>query len=240
MLTYTISGGADMDAFAILDIHSGTGQITVGEGTDLDFEGDQTEYMVEVTADDPFDRSDSTMVTIIVTNVNERPDLTLVVEEPVTPVTPTPEPENNAPVFADDATTRSVNENTAAGMPVGAPVTATDDDADDTLTYTLGGDDMASFAIDAATGQIMTSADLDYETQASYSVTVTAMDEAGANDSITVAINVTNVGLDNAYDMDDSGDISKEEVLDAIGDYFDDTGTSKDDVLDLIGLYFGS
>ena len=58
-----------------------------------------------------------------------------------------PEPENNAPEFAAATATRSVAENTAAGMPVGAPVTATDAD-DDTLTYTLGGSDAGSFAID--------------------------------------------------------------------------------------------
>ena len=62
-----------------------TGQIKVGEGTMLDFEGSQTTYVVEVTAKDPFGKSDSTTVTITVTNVNEPPDLTLIVDEPVTP-----------------------------------------------------------------------------------------------------------------------------------------------------------
>ena len=38
-----------------------------------------------------------------------------------------------------------------------------DADAGDTLTYTLGGDDMASFAIDSTTGQLMTMAALDFE-----------------------------------------------------------------------------
>ena len=36
-------------------------------------------------------------------------------------------------------------------------------DADDTLTYTLGGDDAASFDFDEATGQLMTMAALDFE-----------------------------------------------------------------------------
>ena len=74
-LTYTISGGADMDAFDIPDQEPG--QITVGAGTELDFEGSQTTYVIEVTADDPFDGSDSAMVTITVTNVNEPPVLML-------------------------------------------------------------------------------------------------------------------------------------------------------------------
>ena len=56
-LTYTISGGADMGSF---DIDDETGQIEVGEGTMLDFEGPQTTYVIEVKAEDPFGKSDST------------------------------------------------------------------------------------------------------------------------------------------------------------------------------------
>ena len=65
-------------------------------------------------------------------------------------------PANNAPEFQDatgaarTADTGEVAENTAAGENIGAPVAATDADAGDTLTYTLGGTDMASFAIDPA------------------------------------------------------------------------------------------
>ena len=70
VLTYSLSGGADMDAF---DIDSGTGQITVGEGTVLDFEGMQRTYMVEVMAADAFGASATVMVTIMVTDVDERP-----------------------------------------------------------------------------------------------------------------------------------------------------------------------
>ena len=54
---------------------------------------------------------------------------------------------NTAPEFAAAMDERSVEENTAAGMYIGAAVAATDAE-DDTLIYTLGGDDMASFDID--------------------------------------------------------------------------------------------
>ena len=76
-------------------------------------------------------------------------------------------------------------------MYIGAAVAATDAE-NDTLTYTLGGDDMASFTIDGATGQLMTMAALDFETKASYSVTVTASDgeEQG---TVMVTVMVTNV-----------------------------------------------
>ena len=70
-LTYSITGGADMAAFKI---DSGTGQIKVGKGTDLDYEGGQRTYEVEVTATDPFDGSGSIMVTIMVTDMNEGSD----------------------------------------------------------------------------------------------------------------------------------------------------------------------
>ena len=104
-----------------------------------------------------------------------------------------------APVFSDSEgnpiteAVRSVVENTAAGENVGAPVTAMDAD-NDTLTYSLGGTDMASFDIDPSTGQIMVGAGtmLDYETKASYMVTVTATDPDSASDMITVPITVTN------------------------------------------------
>ena len=104
-----------------------------------------------------------------------------------------------APVFSDSEgnpiteAVRSVVETTAAGENVGAPVTAMDAD-NDTLTYSLGGTDMASFDIDPSTGQIMVGAGtmLDYETKASYMVTITATDPDSASDMITVPITVTN------------------------------------------------
>ena len=61
-----------------------------------------------------------------------------------------------------------------------------------TVSYTLGGTDAGSFAIVSATGQLQTSAALDYETQSSYELIVTATDSTGSVD-IMVAIDVTNV-----------------------------------------------
>ena len=98
--------------------------------------------------------------------------------------------DNSAPAFASDTTTRSVAENTASGANVGAAVTATDADGD-TLTYTLDGTDAASFSIVGASGQIQTSAALDFEAKSSYSVTVKADDGKGGTDTIGVTISVT-------------------------------------------------
>ena len=104
-------------------------------------------------------------------------------------------PENTAPAFSSETTTRMVEENTAAGTNIGDPVAATDAD-NDTLAYALSGTDAASFDIDSASGQIMTKADLDHEAKDTYTVMVTATDPDGETDSVTVTINVTDVAAE--------------------------------------------
>ena len=113
----------------------------------------------------------------------------------------TPTTTNSAPTFDDgETTTRSVAENTAAGQNIGAPVAATDGESDP-LTYSLGGTNAASFDIVATTGQLRTSAALNFETKDSYTVTVSVSDSKDADgntdtatdDSITVTINVGDV-----------------------------------------------
>ena len=113
---------------------------------------------------------------------------------------------NSAPAFNSESVTLSVEENTGSGENVGSAVTATDAD-NDTLTYSLSGTDAASFGFDTSSGQITTSAALDYETTNSYSVTVEVHDgkngqgdaDTSVDDTITVTINVTNV--DEAPDL---------------------------------------
>ena len=106
---------------------------------------------------------------------------------------------NNPPEFPDTATTRSVGQGTAAGRNIGAPVAATDIDADDILTYTLDGTDADSFDIDPATGQLKTRAVLDPAEKDTYSVSVSVHDGFDAtyipsttqDDTIEVTITVT-------------------------------------------------
>ena len=152
-------------------------------------------------------------------------------------VTVTDVVENVAPEFAADTADRSVEENTAAGENISDPVAATDADEGDTLNYALGGADADSFSIDASTGQLMTKAELDYETKSSYTVEVTVTDAAGESDTIMVTINITDMGLDNAYDANENGEIDTDEILEAIGDYFNDSITLEE-ILAVIGLYF--
>ena len=98
----------------------------------------------------------------------------------------------SAPEFpAEETGERSVAENTGAGIPIGDPVQATSSGA--TLIYSLGGTDAADFTIVSGTGQLMTKAALDYETKASYEVTVTATAPSGESATKSVAITVTDV-----------------------------------------------
>ena len=107
-------------------------------------------------------------------------------------------PVNRAPEFldaGDDAiteTTRVIAEDAAPGTNIGEPVAATDPD-EDTLTYTVSGDDAPSFAIDPSTGQLTTATALDHEAKASYTVTVIATDSSAASSTIAVVIDVTDV-----------------------------------------------
>ncbi len=106
---------------------------------------------------------------------------------------------NNAPVFTPSDVSRSIAENPdVAGQNIGDPVTATDADAGDTLTYALGGDDAASFDIIPSSGQIRTQTNvsysiLDFEAKYTYKVTVTATDTSNATAVATVTISVTDV-----------------------------------------------
>ena len=111
---------------------------------------------------------------------------------------------NEAPSFSDgSSTSRNVDEGAETERPVGAPVTATDEDRNpsDTLTYSLSGTDASSFDIDSSTGQIQTKDALDFESEDTYIVTVDVRDSRDTNgdtdtqtdDTIDVTINVQGV-----------------------------------------------
>ena len=172
-LTYSLQRD-DKDAFSI---DANTGQLKTR--APLDYETKNAYTNLAVRATDSTGLAGSTLVTINVTDVDENNVRDV--------------DENNAPVFTDGtSTTRSVEEGTATGINIGAAVAATDANYD-TLTYSLGGTDAASFSIVSTTGQLRTRAALDYETKPSYSVSVSVSDGKGGTDSITVTINVRNV-----------------------------------------------
>ena len=252
-LKYTLedsdNGSEDTAFFDLLPTDDGrdTTQIRVklhDMAHDLDHEGEGRNgiYEVVLKVTDDSGLEDTITVAITVTDRNEAPS---------TPVegtgeAPTPDA-NNAPVFTAETDTREVPENTAAGENIGAPVAATDADTGDTLTYTLGGADMASFDIEDTTGQLMTKAALDYEAPAdadtdnTYEVTVTASDGNAADDAtIAVTITVTDLAEGSElspYDTDNSGKIEGPEVIQAVKDYFAGTITGLE-VIEVVKLYF--
>ena len=166
-LTYSL-GGTDASAFSI---NSTNGQLRTNAS--LDYET-KSSYSVSITVSDGKGGSDSISVTVNITDVDESPT-------------------NNAPIFTVGSTaTRSVAENTATDTNVGSAITATDAD-DDTLTYSLSGNDASSFDIVSSSGQLKTKDALDHETKSSYAVTISVSDGEGGSDSIVVTINVTDV-----------------------------------------------
>ena len=181
----------DEDEGANFDIDS-SGQIKTKES--LDFESTES-YTVTVfvrDSKDLYDDADTAVddtihVTITVNDVNESPVFVDMVPEGETSITRTVEEHAGS-----DQTVRDI----------GAPVTATDPDntdtnpSKDTITYTLGGKDAASFDIESTSGQLKTKASLDYETENTYAVSVTASDDKGKSTTILVTITVTNVDED--------------------------------------------
>ena len=183
-LTYRLAG-TDVTSFGI---DTTTGQLKTKTGIDLDHETKDS-YSVTVwvsdgkatngDAEDPPSDDTNIDVTIEVTDLNEKPVF-----------------DTTSPVEYD------TDENTVTGTDIGAALTATDEDENETLTYGLTGTDAASFDIDTATGQIKTKADLDHETKETYSVTVTVRDsrddngEADAATDTTIGVTITVTDLD--------------------------------------------
>ena len=128
---------------------------------------------------------------------------------------------NQAPAFppTEDGT-RSVAENTAANRNIGAPVAATDVDGD-TLTYSLGGTDAASFTINTSTGRLRTKAALDYETKARYRVTVSVHDgvpDTTIDATINVTIMVTNLDEAGMVELSSSTPQEKQALTATLSD----------------------
>ena len=164
-LSYAITGGDPGGAFSI---DAATGEITVADSTQLDFETTPV-FNLTVTVTDAGGLTDTAAVTVSLTNVNEVPTAT-------------------DAAFA-------LAENSADGTVVGT-VSASDVDAGDTLSYAItGGDPGGAFAIDAATGEITVadSTQLDFETTPVFNLAVTVTDAGGLTDTAAVTVSLTNV-----------------------------------------------
>ena len=103
---------------------------------------------------------------------------------------------NVSPEFDPTAYTFTIREDVGVDAEVGT-VTATDEDTDDELTYsiTVGNED-GKFEIDEDSGAITVADDLDHETTPSYTLTVGVDDGNGGAATAAMTVNVTDVAED--------------------------------------------
>ena len=207
-MTYSLSG-TDASSFTI---NNSTGQLITA--APLDFET-KASYEITVNVFDGSGGSDSITITVNITDVDETVSQPPANEpgstQPPGNNNPPADP-NNAPVFTDgNATARTITENTPTNTNIGNPITATDED-NDTLTYTLSGNDASAFSIDSSTGQLKTAAPLDYEVKNTWTFVVTVFDGNGSSDRINVTINIEDV--DEAVGQSQSDSKGKSLALD--------------------------
>jgi hypothetical protein len=168
-LSYSITAGNTGGAFAIDPL---TGQITVADGSLLDYETNPSFSLTVQVQDDSADGLiDTATVTIDLNDVNDPPTV--------------------------DDQSFAVGENSALGTVVGT-VTASDQDTGQSLSYAItAGNTGGAFAIDSATGEITvaTPAMLDFETTPTFNLTVEVTDNGTPilSDTATVTINVADV-----------------------------------------------
>jgi len=177
-ITYTITGGDDA---ALFSLNSTSGVLTFVSSrnfeTPTDADGNGT-YEVQVTAADGVDGTDSQLIVVTVTDVNELPTIT----------------SGNGGATA----TVIANEN----QTFATTVTAADPDGD-TITYSIGGGvDANLFAINSTTGVLTFIAPPDFETPADsnangvYVVQVVASDSVSGSDAQLISMTVADVNDD--------------------------------------------
>ncbi|KAA0145884.1 hypothetical protein FNF28_07775 [Cafeteria roenbergensis] len=172
-LSYSILDGNYADTFKLTTVASASGhnyaELRVARPI-VDFE-DRTSYSLVVQVSDGFLKA-STVVTVTVVDVNERP------------------------IIDAASLTLTVDENPASVGGVVGTVAARDVDADDLLTFAFFGDGNKAghFAIDASTGAVsVASLDIDRETTSSYSIGVRVSDAGGLVDERQLSVLVNDV-----------------------------------------------
>ena len=195
---------------ALFAIDSGTGQIRVGDSTTLDYET-KTSYSVDVSAADPYGATAMITLIITVTNIDEEGTVTLSTMEPQ----------------------------------VGVELTATLDDPDGTVSgatwqWARSSDGSTWADITEATDTAYTpvAADEGNYLRATASYTDgegSGKSAQGISDNLVTAEDP----LLNRYDANKNGLIDRDEVLQAVVDYFNNIIT-RDEVLGVIALYFSS
>ena len=170
-------------------IDTATGEVKLKAAADYET---KSSYSFTVIASDGM-RSTEQAVTLSVTDVNEAPVIT-----------------------SDD--TSYVDENADVATVI-YTATATDVDANDSLTYSLTGDDADKLNINATTGEVTLKESANYEAKDSYSFNVVVMDNGDLTDTQAVTVSVN--------DVNEAPVIQVEDVTAAIteGSTLTDTGS---------------
>ena len=154
----------------------------------FDFES-ETNVSFDITTDDGNGGSFSKSFTIDINDVNEVPTQISI-------------------------TNTEIEEGLSVASVIGT-FSTTDEDANDSHTYSLSGDDAASFNLDG--DQLVTAEVFDFETRTSYSITVTSTDQGGLTFSATVSITILDVINENSIPTDISLSNSSLDENEAVG-----------------------
>ena len=173
--SFSITGGADQ---AELSINAISGDLTFNAAPNYESPTDSDAnnvYLVEVTGDDGYGKTDVQLISVTVTDVDEF---------------------DVGAISDSDAEANQVAENAANGTVVGITAVASDaDGSTNTITYSLDDDAGGRFAIDSSTGVItvVSGTQLDYEAATSHDITIksTSADMSVSTQSLT--INLTDV-----------------------------------------------
>ena len=164
--TFSITGGTGVGVF---DIDMTNGKVTVIDSAALNFEGGTTSFTLDIEVTDNLDGnglgevgmalSDSYTLTINVTDVNDAPEVV---------AAPTLQIDENAAVSTAVTTDGSIVADLTDYF--------TDEDMD-TLTFSITGGNNGAFAISGNNIVVADSSKLDFETTASFTLTVVATDD---------------------------------------------------------------
>ncbi|WP_353258857.1 esterase-like activity of phytase family protein [Prochlorothrix hollandica] len=165
------NGDRDGDGAVAFALDASTGALTVNDPDDLDFETANSLALTLVVTD-LANLSDSLLLTVNLTNINE------------------------APVLDGGDRSFSLRHDSSPGTAI-ATFAATDPDADDRLTYGLAsgnfdgdGDGTAAFAVNPNTGELALTDpdDLDFGTDTSYELTLMVQDLEELADSLALTL----------------------------------------------------
>ncbi len=168
-MTFSIINSTKDDYFGI---HAKSGEIFVARELDSDKANGTVTYDFSVSVEDSDGFSNTTVVSVTVTNVNDNP-----------------------PVYIQESYNFSIHENEPIGSFIGS-VYAIDPD-NDVVAYFIFDDneDNDMFSIDNSTGQIYSKFEFDQEVQDLYIINVTAVDDliAGTYVDVMVYVNIDDI-----------------------------------------------